>query len=76
MKKIDRKVLEQKLYAAIEKVLVSNKAEFKNKTEGVIHKSIKRIAKKVAINKVKKKVIVNKKSLLQENQADGFELVK
>ncbi len=75
MQKTDRKVLEQKLYVAIEKALVSNKAEFKNKTEDAVHKYIKKIAKKVAINKVKKIVNPKKKLLIKETHIDGFELV-
>ncbi len=53
MKKVDRKILEQKLYVAIEKVLVHDDAKFKNKTEAAIEKSIKKIAKKVSIKKIK-----------------------
>ncbi len=52
MKKEARKKLEQILYVAIEKVLVSSKVELKNKTENAIHKSIKKIMKKADIIKI------------------------
>ncbi len=75
MKKIDRKVLEQKLYVAIEKVLTVSKAVFKNKTEGAIHRYIKKIAKKVDLKKIESKPKHKKKSKILENQLDGFEMV-
>lgn len=76
MKKIDRKVLEQKLYVAIEKVLTVSKAVFKNKTEDAIHKSIKKIAKKVDLKKVGSKTKHKKTSKLLATQLDGFEMAK
>lgn len=53
MKKIKRDELEKKLHTAIEKVLKDNKAESKNKTEKAVNKSIKRIAKKTDIKKIR-----------------------
>jgi len=76
MKKIDRKVLEQKIYVAIEKVLTVNKAVFKNKTEDAIHKSIKKIAKKVDLKEVVSKTKHKKISKLLATQLDGFEMAK
>jgi hypothetical protein len=76
MKKIDRKVLEQKIYVAIEKVLTVNKAAFKNKTEDAIHKSIKKIAKKVDLKEVVSKTKHKKISKLLATQLDGFEMAK
>ncbi len=76
MKKIDRKVLEQKIYVAIEKVLTVNKAVFKNKTEDSIHKSIKKIAKKVDLKEVVSKTKHKKISKLLATQLDGFEMAK
>ncbi len=75
MEKIDRKVLEQKLYVAIEKVLAVSRAVFKNKTEGAIHKSVKKIAKKVDLKKIESKPKRKKKSKILENQLHGFEMV-
>lgn len=50
MRKLARKVLERDLHTAIEKVLKDNKAETKIKTEKVVIKSIKKIAKNTDLN--------------------------
>ncbi len=73
MKKIDRKVLEQKLYVAIEKVLALSKAIFKNKTEHAIHKSIKKIAKNVDLREIETKSKKTPKVL--ESPLDGYGMV-
>lgn len=76
MNKIDRKVLEQKMYVAIEKVLTLSKAVLKNKTEAAIHKSIKKIAKKVDLKKVESKTHQKKTDKIMETQLDGYDMVK
>lgn len=58
MKKKERKALEEKLLASINKVLKDNKAVLKNKTEKAIKKAIKQIAKKS--NKIKDTVSTKK----------------
>ena len=64
MKKLQRKVLEKKLYSAIENVLKDNKAESKNKTEKAVNKSIRRISKTTDIKKINVAVKKNKKASL------------
>ena len=63
MKKLQRKVLEKKLYSAIENVLKDNKAESKNKTEKAVNKSIRRIAKNTDIKKTSVAIKKNKKTV-------------
>ncbi len=59
MKKTERKVLEKKLYEAIEKVIEDNKGVLTKRTEKVINKSVKKIAKKFS----NKKKSVSKKEI-------------
>jgi len=48
MKKIERKVLKEKLFTGIKKVIKDNKAEMTNKAERTIKKSIRQILKKTS----------------------------